>query len=140
MTERTIVTLRSAPSESIEVPGEFGGRALQRSCFGAIRLFPGVPKTVTRDELEQIKRGRPDVFARLTVQPYVESRRVDRRGATEADVHRLAEEAGISHLPHARQVEVLRKRGKMPANAPEKAPEAAGERPAGRRGGKVSEK
>lgn len=140
MTERTIVTLRSAPSESLEIPEEFGGKTLQRSCFGAIRLFPGVPKTVTRDELEQIKRGRPDVFARLTVQPYVESRRVDRRGASEADVHRLVEGEGLSHLPHARQVEVLRERGKMPANAPEKAPEAAEERSPGKRGGRVSEK
>lgn len=129
MTEKTIVTLRSAPSVSVEVPDEQEGKTLQRSCFGALRLFPGIPKTITKDELEHLKKNQPDVFARLTVQPYVESKRVDRRGAGEADVRRLAEEAGISHLPHRKQVEVLRERGKLSKPTRSKSVEApAGEK------------
>jgi hypothetical protein len=113
MTERKIVTLRAAPSASVEIPEEKGGRRLQRSCFGALRLFPGIPKTVTLDELECIKREEPDLYAQLTVQPYVESKRVDRRGVAEAELARLAEAEGISGMPPQRQLRVLRERGKL---------------------------
>jgi len=133
MTERTIVTLRAAPSASVEVPEKKDGKTLQRSCFGALRLFPGIPKTVTRDELEHIKQAEPDLYNRLTVQPYVESKRVDRRGAGEAEIAKLAEQEGIAHLPHARQVELLRERGKI--RVPEAAPEEKPKLPNGKKPG-----
>jgi len=111
---RAIVTLRSAPSVSIDIPAqEEGAKQIQRSCFGAIRLFPGVPKAVTKDELDHIKATMPEVFLRLTIQPYVESKRVDLRGVAEADVSKLAAEEGIEHLSHARQVDLLRERGQI---------------------------
>jgi hypothetical protein len=135
MTERTIVTLRSAPSATVEVPEKKkDGGALQRSCFGVLRLFPGIPKTVTRDELEHIKQAEPDLYNRLTVQPYVESKRVDRRGAGEAEIAKLAEQEGIAHLPHGRQVELLRERGKI--RKPGKQRAAVSEKPSGKPGGK----
>lgn len=135
MTERTIVTLRVAPSASVEIPEERDGKALKRSCFGALRLFPGIPKTVTRDELEHIKRAEPDLYNRLIVQPYVESKRVDRRGAGEAEIAKLAEQEGIAHLPHARQVELLRERGRIrvPEAAPTEKPKpGGGKKPGGK--------
>lgn len=115
--EKVNVTLRSSPSASVEFPAEKGP---DRSCFGALRLFPGIPRAVTRGELDWIERREPALFARLTVSPYVESKRVDRRGASEATVERLAESEGLSHLSHGRKVEVLRKRGKL--KPPEKPP------------------
>lgn len=106
---KVVVTLRSAPVASVEFP-----EGVERSAFGAIRLFPGVPRAVSLSELKHIRAAEPGVFARLHVQPYVESRRVDLRGAGEAEVARLAGEEGISHLPHAEQVRVLRERGRLP--------------------------
>jgi hypothetical protein len=105
-----IVTLRSAPSETVEVPEE----VKVRSCFGALRLFPGVPKAVTKEELKHIETARPDVFERLEVRPYVESRRVDLRGVSEAEIAALARTEGLEHLRPAEQVRQLRERGKLP--------------------------
>jgi hypothetical protein len=127
MNGKMIVTLRSAPPVSVEVPAvvKYDGteREVKRSCFGALRLFPGLPKTVTEDELEHIKRKEPEVYARLEIRPYVESKRVDRRGASEADVERMAEAEGVAHLrPKARDAR-LRARGKL--KRPEKRETAA---------------
>ena len=105
---KKIVMLRSAPSETVEVPEE-----VPRSCFGALRLFPGIPKTVTQEELDHVQATRPEVFERLEVRPYVESRRVDVRGASEAELEQLAVAEGIGHLPHAAQVRKLRERGRL---------------------------
>jgi hypothetical protein len=125
--KKTIVTLRSAPSESIEVPKTVKDgtkdRALERSCFGALRLFPGVPKTITTDELEFIKEKQSEVFLRLEVRPYVESKRVDVRGASEADIEKMAAEEGLGHLRLRDQVDRLQKRGKL--KRPEKRETAA---------------
>jgi hypothetical protein len=124
MMEKIIVTLRDAPAASVDVPDETGGKKLQRSCFGAIRLFPGIPKTVSRDELEYLKVADPGLFARVHVQPYVESKRVDRRGAAEAEVSHLADQEGLTHLSHSKQVELLQKRGKIGRSTPKKASSA----------------
>lgn len=132
MTEKKIVTLRSAPSVSVEVPDSQDSKTLQRSCFGAIRLFPGIPKTVTKDELEFIEKTDPDLYGRLVVQPYVESKRIDRRGVAESEVDRLAAEEGIAHLSHGKQVEVLRSRGKISKAASRKV-ELVEEKPTAKR-------
>lgn len=118
---KVIVTLRSAPPESVEVPKYVKGKKgkggepveTERSCFGALRFFPGIPKTVTADELEYVKSSDAELARRLAVRPYVESKRVDRRGATEAEVEALAETEGVGHLGLGRKVEVLRRRGKL---------------------------
>jgi len=129
MSEKVIVTLRSAPSVSVDVPDSVKEgkekRPLKRSRFGAIRLFPGVPSTVTQDELEHIRRKHPAVAERLEVRPYVESTRVDRRGISEAELEKLAAAEGLDHLKPRAQVEKLRTRGKLagrkrPAPPPEK--------------------
>lgn len=113
--DKFVVTLRTAPSEAVEVPDE-----LKRSCFGALRFFPGIPKTVTKDELEFIKSNNADLHKRLHVRSYVESKRVDKRGASEAQIEKLADEAGIGHLKLGRKVEVLEKRGLLKKVAPPK--------------------
>lgn len=129
MSNKAIVMLRSAPSESIEVPsvvkykGDKEKKELKRSCFGAIRLFPGIPKAITTDELEHIKKTRADLFARLEVRPYVESKRVDVRGASEADIEKMAASEGIGHLRPKAQVSKLEERGKL--KRPEKRETAA---------------
>jgi len=116
---KVTVTLRSAPSESIEVPTQVKYKKekevtkLERSCFGAIRLFPGIPKAITKDELEHIKKTRADLFARLDVKPYVESKRVDKRGISEADAEKLAKAEGLDHLKPKVQLEKLQERGKV---------------------------
>lgn len=118
---KVIVTLRSAPSESVEIPkykkkekGAKGERVeITRSCFGALRFFPGIPKAVTKDELEYIKKNDAELRRRLKTRPYVESKRVDKRGASESEVEALAESEGIGHLPMKRQIEILKKRGKI---------------------------
>ena len=137
MKDKKIVTLRSAPPVSVEVPSVVKGddgkeRKVERSCFGALRLFPGLPKAVTEDELEHIKNTEPGMFARLVIQPYVESKRVDVRGVTESEVEKMAEEEGISHLKPKERDKKLRERGKLkrpekrkaakpePSKAPEK--------------------
>jgi len=121
--KKFVITLRRGPSIQVDVPETTGKgkdkRKVERSAFGAIRVYPGIPKTVTKDELDVIKAAHPSV--RLEVNPYVESKRVDRRGASEAEVAALAEKEGISNLSFAEQVRVLRKRGKIVApvkNAP----------------------
>lgn len=120
--KKVIVTLRDAPNASVEVPENFPRpkrakktkpRKIERSVFGAIRLFPGVPKAISVDELEYVKLRRPDVAARLDERPYVESKRVDYRGITEAAIEKLAEEEGIGHLDLARKVKVLAERKKI---------------------------
>lgn len=117
--DKRIVTLRSAPSETVEVPPRFefkdGEREVARSCFGALRLFPGVPKTVTADELEFVERERPAIRRRLEVREYVESRRVDRRGMSEADLTALAKAEGLEHLSHSDLVARLRASGRLPS-------------------------
>jgi len=113
MSQKVTVVLRSRGSTEIEFPE--GKDAPSRSCFGALRLFAGIPRAITREELEYIERKFPGVFENLRVTPYVESKRVDRRGASEAELERLAEREGIAHLPPGRRLEVLRKRGKLKA-------------------------
>jgi len=112
MSEKVTVVLRSQGSVEIEFP-EGKEAPKNRSCFGALRLFAGIPRAITREELEWIEKKEPKLFARLRVAKYVESKRVDRRGASEAEVERLAEREGIGHLPPGRRLEVLRKRGKV---------------------------
>jgi hypothetical protein len=155
--KKTIVTLRSAPAVSVEVPehfprarGEKGEpKRLERSGFGALRLFPGVPRTVSCDELEFIRRHQPEVAARLDSRPYVESKRVDYRGATESEIEAAAAEAGISHLPLAAQCDRLQKTGKIKRPDPKKASAtvlsgkkgSSSEKPGGNgNGGKTSRK
>lgn len=144
--EKVIVTLRSAPSESVEVPkfkkgakGEKGEKAeTARSCFGALRFFPGIPKTITKDELEFIKGSSAELFRRLSVRPYVESKRVDKRGATEDDVEKAAEKAGVGHLPAKKKLAVLAERGLIGSKAappPKKPDEAAGTKATRKRNG-----
>lgn len=130
---KIIVTLRDAPNASVEVPGEFPrkrgekkkaeARKIERSVFGAIRLFPGIPKAISTDELEYVKLHRSDVFRRLDVRNYVESKRVDYRGASEAEIETLAEREGIGHLAFSRQVERLVERGKVKPPDPRKSTE-----------------
>lgn len=118
---KVIVTLRGGATASIEVPGNFPRKrgekgetkAISRSIFGAIRLFPGIPKAITGDELAYVEGWRRDVFARLEVRPYVESKRVDYRGIGEEALEALAESEGVGHLPTSRKVEVLAERGKL---------------------------
>jgi hypothetical protein len=69
MSKHTVI-LRDAPAESVEIPAPI--EEAERSCFGALRLFPQVPRTITGAELAQIERARPDVFARLEVREHVE--------------------------------------------------------------------
>ena len=110
---KVIVTLRDQPATSVEIPEatSAGGKlqAIERSCFGAIRLFPDVPKAISKSELDYLKVREPALFRRLFVQPYVESHRIDRRGMSEAEVNRRATRFGFGHLPHAKQVAALKK-------------------------------
>ena len=120
---KVIVTLRTSPSVSVEIPNsktvEGKEVELKRSVFGALRFFPGIPKAITTDELEFIRATRPDLDRRkLNERPYVESKRVDRRGASEAEVEAKAEKEGLSHLPHGRKLEVLTRRGKISKPTP----------------------
>ena len=101
MMDKVIVTLRTTPAASVEVPkhfpklrgakGEGDPKEIGRSCFGALRFFPGVPKTITKDELEFVRLHCGDVAARLDDRPYVESKRLDYRGANESVIAALAE-------------------------------------------------
>lgn len=109
MSKKVVATLRSGPSVSIEVPG-----GVQRSCFGAIRLFPGIPRAITGEEYEHVRKKHPKVCARLEIGKYVESKRVGARGISEADLEGLAEREGLSHLKLKTQVEKLRERGMLP--------------------------
>jgi hypothetical protein len=131
--KKVIATLRSAPAASVDVPKTFPvrrvkrgekprekPREIERSCFGSLRFFPGIPKTISKDELEFIESGRPDLSKRLDVSEYVESKRVDYRGATEKAIETAAESEGIGHLSLKRKVEVLRERGKIDKPDPKK--------------------
>lgn len=106
---KVIVTLRSAPPASVDITDD----QCERSCFGALRFFPGIPKTITKAELEYLGKAQPMLRARLQVRPYVESKRLDYRGASEAKIEVLASEEGVGHLDLAKQIEVLRQRGKL---------------------------
>ncbi len=133
MMDKVIVTLRSTPAASVEVPKHFpklrgakekgDPKEIGRSCFGALRFFPGVPKTITKDELEFLRIHRGDVAGRLDDRPYVESKRIDYRGATEADIAALAEKEGVGHLKLKDQVARLRERGKLEKPDPKKSSE-----------------
>jgi len=103
--KKVIVTLRDQPAASVEIP-----EGVERSCFGAIRLFPDVPRAISAAELEHLRAHEPALFRRLFVQPYVESQRIDRRGMSEAEVNRRATRFGFGHLPHARQLVALKER------------------------------
>lgn len=109
MAKKVIATLRSGPSASIEVPS-----GIKRSCFGAIRLFPGIPKTIMMEEYEYVRNKLPALGARLQIGKYVESKRVGARGISEADLEALADREGLSHLKLKSQVAKLRERGKLP--------------------------
>ena len=109
MTEKVILTLRSAPSVSIEVTDE----RCQRSCYGALRFYPGIPKTITKEELAYIEKTDKGVVSRFDVRAYVESKRIDKRGITERQVEELALKKGVDHLPFARKVEVFAKQSQV---------------------------
>ncbi len=134
--KRVIVTLRRGAQVEVEVPEESGGRKLERSTFGAIRIFPGVPKAISTDELAHIKATRPEV--RLEVQPYVESKRVDRRKFSEAVVGSHADAHGLRHLPFAEQLRHLQTSGEK--SKPKRNPPAGVARKAGERKVKVKDK
>lgn len=135
--KKVTVTLRDSPNASVEVPEEFPRRKrarragskkseatkIERSAFGAIRLFPGVPKAISSDELRYVELHRPDVFARLESRKYVESKRVDYRGATEAAIADLASKEGLGHLPVPKQIERLVERKKIERPDPRKSTE-----------------
>lgn len=119
--KKVIVTLQGGATATVEVPDTFPkkrgvktkAKKIERSVFGAIRLFPGIPKAVSEDELEFIKLGRKELFGRLEIRKYVESKRVDYKGATEADIEALAEAEGIGHLDLPKKIEVLVEREKI---------------------------
>jgi hypothetical protein len=147
--KKVTVTLRDSPTASVEVPVEFprekrkkksDDRRIERSVIGAIRLFPGVPKAISADELEFVRLHRPSVFARLDSRPYVESKRVDYRGASEGEVEDLAAKEGIGHLEFWSQVAVLRERGKIKRPDPKRSTETRypGPTPASDEGGKTT--
>jgi hypothetical protein len=127
--KKVIVTLSSGPAVSLEFPEVFSrkrgekaeARKIERSVFGAVRLFPGIPKAISASELEYVRAHRKDLIPRLLARPYVESRRVDRRGVSEGELERLAEKEGVGHLPTRRKIEVLTERGKIPKPEPKKA-------------------
>jgi hypothetical protein len=130
--DKIIVTLRSAPAASVDVPKTFPKlrgakegkpREIARSCFGALRFFPGVPKAITKDELEFLRRHHGEVAGRLDERPYVESKRLDYRGVTEADLAALAEKEGVGHLKLKDQVARLQERGKLGKPDPKKSSE-----------------
>ena len=110
-----IVLLNSYPFVSVEFPKEI----TNRSCEGELRIYPHLPKPITDDELAYIKDKFPDIFYRLNVKPYIESKRVDKRGITETDIHRLAEHEGIAHLPLKKQIATLERRGKIEKSIPD---------------------
>lgn len=88
--KKVIVTLHSGPAQSVDVPAahEFQKgekRALERTCFGSIRLFPGLPKVVSQDELDYILEIRRDLAGKVFASAYVESHRADKRGCPEAE-------------------------------------------------------
>jgi|GEM_PF-5532523 len=120
---KIVVTLSRGPALSVDVPDEYRvGRGklavtkqVERSCFGAVRLYPGLPKTISTTELEYVKDKNPKLADMLSVRPYVESKRVDKRGCTEAELEALADKEGISHLKPARKLKVLCERGKLAA-------------------------
>ncbi len=86
MSKKVIATLRSGPSASIEIPS-----GVQRSCFGAIRLFPGIPRAITTEEFEHVRAKYPTLCARIQINKYVESTRVGARGISETDLEVLAD-------------------------------------------------
>ena len=106
---KVTVTLRAAPRVSFDIP-----ETVERSCFGALRFFPGIPRACSTGELAYIKEHHPNDYRRLLVSSYVESRRVDRRGASEAEIERRARQEGLEHLPFVKKVAELRRRGKLP--------------------------
>lgn len=138
---KIVVTLSRGPALSLDFPEEYrAGRGkkatakqVERSCFGAVRLYPGLPKTISTTELEYLKDKEPKVAALLSVRPYVESKRVDKRGCTEAQLEKLAAEEGVSHLKPARKLAVLKERGKIQALAPKVSATVPAEKPKRRR-------
>jgi len=117
MMNKVIVILRSTPSVSIEVPNtvviDGNKKEIKRSCFGALRLFPGVPKSISKDELEYIKNTEVVIYSYLEKKQYVESKRIDIRGASEADIEKLAKDGGLDHLKVKVQLQKLQERGKL---------------------------
>jgi hypothetical protein len=103
--QKIVLTLRRGPAESFEFPEK-----VERSCFGSIRLFPGLPKTVSEDEYKWICKKRPELVPFLEASAYVESKRVDKR-ISEAHVNELAKEHGLENLPFGHQCERLKKLG-----------------------------
>lgn len=128
--DRVIVILRRGPQVSLEFP-----EGVERSCYGAIRLYPGIPKTLSGAELKHLEKHRPDCHELLSVRPYVESQRVDKRGCTESELNQLAESNGLGHLPISLQLQRLKEKGKLPLKK-DKAPETAPERPERERRGR----
>lgn len=120
--KKVIVTLKVGPSQDVDVPDQYRvgrgrratNRAVQRSCFGCLRLYPGLPKAVSEDELSWIEAKLPVLFEKLAVRPYVESRRADKVGCSEADVEAAAEASGLGHLRYGDKVRTLKQRSTLP--------------------------
>lgn len=125
--ERVIVTLKTEPRASVEVLDP----KVERSIPGALRLFPGVPKAISMAEYAYIQQSDPKLHARLHCMPYVTSKRVDRRdGYTEVEIEALAKTHGLGHLPHADQLEELKRRKHLVPKAAEGKSDPAKAKPA----------
>jgi len=72
---KKVLTLKRGHVLSFDMPEE----GVERSCFGAIRLFPGTPRVVTEDELRLMLAANSDFEALVSIADHVESRRSDRR-------------------------------------------------------------
>lgn len=111
MNKKYIITLASGSAETFDVPGyDARGDVIQRSCFGALHLYPNVPRGITEGELEYIRGARPDIYVRAHVSPYVESKRIDHRGVSEGEVQRTADKLGVGDKTHGEQLQILRER------------------------------
>ena len=71
---KVIVTLLGGRRLQVDVPAEHKGRKLERSVYGAVRLHPNVPRTLSKDELDYVREREPK--AELRVQKYAEAKRV----------------------------------------------------------------
>lgn len=106
MPKINVTLISSSPPLSFEFP-----EGIERSCFGAIRLFQGVMRTITLDELNHIKTKYKKESVKIKTSKYVESKRVDKRGYNEDDINYLAKEHNLLDLPLKNQIKRLKKLG-----------------------------
>ena len=71
---KVIVTLLAGRPLQVDIPDEHNGNKVERSLYGAIRLFPNVPRTISADELAFVKEKEPN--AKFREQKYVETKRL----------------------------------------------------------------